>query len=107
MDTQTCSVCGAIGNRLSFSPVSGWDWYRDARLCPKHALSHYHLIEAAMKADQDAAERTRKAVLAVPCPYCHAKVGERCQSPTKGTRYAVPHTSRESTPLESPRIWGT
>lgn len=58
MTSQTCTVCGKIGDRSSFSPVSGWDWYRDVRLCPEHARSHYPLIEAALKraADEAAAE---------------------------------------------------
>ncbi len=48
----------------------------------------------AVKADGDANDREFRAVLAVPCPYCHAKAGDRCHSP-RSSKMAVFHTVRE------------
>lgn len=37
--------------------------------------------------------RTRPPQLAIECPYCHARPGERCTSP-RGRTLAAPHPSR-------------
>lgn len=39
MTHQTCSVCGVVGDRSTLRLDKGWDWFRELRLCPKHAAT--------------------------------------------------------------------